>query len=202
MAGEHLIWFTTRFIMDRFRPGWRQRQARRKSPWHLLKLLLLFPLIGFSGYLLMQLMWQIHVIAYPAHAGRFAAFLHEHQNSTLSVARALILFPPFLPAIGIGALITNLLLWCIPPARRAFEAEAMIPPEADEYDYEPDDDEEMPPEGEGAAILSGIPPEPVADPEMKFREGSLKLLRITSKYLLPIGLGLALIGALIPFELQ
>ena len=48
-------------VMDRTRPGWRARQARRKSPWNLVGILVAFVIMGFAGYGLWLAAWQIHL---------------------------------------------------------------------------------------------------------------------------------------------
>jgi len=203
MVRHSLVAFVSQFLMDRLRPGWRERKERRRSPWHLLKLLIMFPLMGGAGYLLFHLVWLIHNVVYPEHAGRLGAFLAEHEDTAVIVSRGLMIFPLFLPSLGIGMLTTNLLLWCIPLARRAFEAEAIIPPEPEGDDDVSDWDFESAGESpESETGRSGAGPAPVLNREMTFRDGSLKLLRITLKYLIPIGCGLALIGAMMPFDLE
>lgn len=201
MIGHGLIAVVTERLMDRFRPGWRERKERRKSPWHLLKLLIMFPLMGGTGYLLFQFFWLLHTVVYPAHAGQLGALLAEHEDTTVIVARGLMIFPLFLPAIGVGMLLTNLLLWCIPWARRAFEAEAVIPPEMDDGCDDADGDGSSLEVVRELAAGSGDTQASIMDPEMAFRSGTLVLLRFTLKYLVPLGCGLALVGALIRFDL-
>jgi hypothetical protein len=202
MIGHGFIAVFTERLMDRLRPGWRERKERRKSPWHLLKLLIMFPLVGGTGYVLFRIFWLLHIAVYDDHAGKLQAFLGEHQDTTVIIARGLMIFPLILPAIGIGLVLTNLLLWCIPWARQAFEAEAVIPPDTDNACDDADDD------GPSPEVMRKLPggaadaqQTPVIDPEMAFRSSTLTLLRFTLKYLVPLGCGLALVGALLRIEL-
>lgn len=151
--------------MDRLRPGWRERAARRRTLWHVPKVLLIFFLIGVSTYGLFRLAWQAHLLFYPAHAGHLKLFLNQEGGRAL-VAILLMILPPLAPAAGLSMLATNLVFGCLPPARRAFEREA------------------------GRTR------------EMTFRGATADLARITFRWLVPIGLGLALIGALVPVPIR
>lgn len=102
----------------------RQRAARRKSPWNLV--LILLGLGGIAGtlYVLVQLMWRVHTLFYPAHVGRFHEFWGNGIGAGAFVSSFLLVVPLFFAAIPIGMLLTNLVAWLIPPARRAFAREA------------------------------------------------------------------------------
>jgi hypothetical protein len=146
--------------MDRVRPGWRERVSRRKSLWHLPKILLTFLLLGILWFALFQAMWDVHVFFYPQHNGHLHQFWNEGIGFRAFASSFILLMPLLFPSIGLSMLITNLILWCIPPARRTFEREA-------------------------GKIK-----------QMSFRGANKGLVRITFRYLLPIGLGLSLVGAL------
>ena len=47
----------------------RGRARRRKSPWNLLLMLLSVGSLVAITYTAFMLMWQIHVVIYPEHAG-------------------------------------------------------------------------------------------------------------------------------------
>ena len=153
-------------VMNRLRPGWRKRAGRRRSIWHLPKVLLTFILLGVLGFALFKAMWDVHVFFYPHHNGHLHEFWNEGVGFRAFASSFMLLMPLFLPSIGLSMLITNLIFWCIPPARRTFEREA-------------------------GRIE-----------EMTFRGANKGLLRITLRYLLPIGLGLSLVGALTLTTLQ
>jgi hypothetical protein len=154
-------------FMDRARPGWRERKERRKTLWHLPKLAVLFALIGCIGSAMFFGMWQVHVGLHPEHAGQLREFLPKGVAGRPLFASLLMSVPLFLPAVGIAIVLTNLVFWCIAPARRAFEREAIGDP------------------------AQGDEPER----EMMFRVATRGSLRITAVYLLPIGIGLSLLGA-------
>lgn len=101
--------------MDKLRPGWRVRQSKKKSLWHLLKLLIMFSAfvilfsLFFNGYKTLQ----------------FEMFSTENLNGNSGMG----LLPLIIPAFGLGAIIANLVLHSIPAARASFEREANGDPE-------------------------------------------------------------------------
>ena len=143
------------WCMDALRPGWRERQQRRKTPWHLAKILLMFALLGALWLAAFRLMWRVHLFLHPEHAGHLDAFWRKGIGGQAFVASALLVLPLFLPALGISMTLTNLLLWCIAPARLAFAREAIGEPERDEG----------------------------PEPEMTFDASTLALARLTAMYL-------------------
>lgn len=147
--------------MDRLRPGWRRRAARRRTLWHFPKLLLILGLMGVLWYALFRLVWQGHVLVYPGHAGLLKPYLNQ-GGGRATAAILLMILPLMAPAAGLSMIATNLFFWCVPPARRAFQREAG------------------------------------RKREMTFRGATGDLAKITFRWLVPIGLGLAVIGALIP----
>jgi hypothetical protein len=110
--------------LDRLRPGWRERQAKRKSPWN--------PACAFVGlsislpawYWLFQAAWRLHVAFYPAHAGLRSEFWGEGISGQAFASSFVMPMPLAVPAITFGFLSGNLVFWLIPPARRAMEREA------------------------------------------------------------------------------
>ena len=114
----------TEDALDRLRPGWRERRAKRKSPWNLLCVLLGFALALLAWYYLFQAAWWLHVERYPAHAGLKREFWRAGISVRAFISSFLLLMPLAVPAIVGGLLSANLLVWLIPPARRAMEHEA------------------------------------------------------------------------------
>jgi len=103
-----------------------QRAQRRKSPWNLI----LVPLFVF-GMLLsyaiqVGILWGIHILIYPTHAGKLSEVFRTQTNvSFLEILPYLLFIVPILfSSLVLGLMIANLLAWCIPPARRVFDAEA------------------------------------------------------------------------------
>jgi hypothetical protein len=111
-------------VMDAARPGWRERRARRKSPWNLVGMLVALPVMGLAWYGLWLFAWQLHLLFYPAHAGHVREFWRAGISGRALISSFLMLMPLFVPAIAVGLLLSNCLMWLIPPARRAMEAEA------------------------------------------------------------------------------
>ena len=95
---------------------------RRKSLWNLL----LLPL-GFAGWLwtwygLFLLVWQFHVTLFPNHNLR--DFWKEGIRTRAFVPSFLMVFGVMPGALGAGLMAANRLVWLIPQARRALDAEA------------------------------------------------------------------------------
>lgn len=111
-------------IMGALRPGWRERKARRKSLWHLPKIILMFALSAGLWFLLFRLMWLVHLVFHPEHAGHLGEFWRKGIGLQPFLASALLTLPLFLPALGLAMVLTNLLFSRIVPARQVFEREA------------------------------------------------------------------------------
>jgi hypothetical protein len=150
----------TETILDKLGPGWRERTTRRRSLWHIPKVLLIFILFVSLWFALFRLMWLVHLIIYPEHSGHLHDFWGKAITAQSFTSSFLLLIPLFLPATGLSLIFTNLVFWCIPPARIQFEKE-----------------------GEGIE-------------EMTFRRATKGLFRITIRWLIPIGFGLSMLGAL------
>ena len=92
----------------------RERAARRKSPWNLL--LLAFAVVAIAGF------WIGTALLFREYRQSLVppeAFL----TSGTRFGNILMYVPPLFPSIGIGMITANLLIWCIPPARRALDHE-------------------------------------------------------------------------------
>lgn len=111
-------------VLDKLRPGWRERQAKRKSPWNLACVLVGFGIALFAWYLLFQAAWRLHVEFYPAHAALKGEFWGKGISVRAFASSFLMLMPLGVPAMTIGLLSANLIFWLIPPARRTMEREA------------------------------------------------------------------------------
>jgi len=110
--------------LDRLRPGWRERQAKRKSPWNPA-----CAVVGLSNsllawYWLFQAAWQLHVAYYPAHAGLSGEFWGAGISGRAFASSFVMLMPLAGPAMTLGFLSGNLVFWLIPPARQSMEREA------------------------------------------------------------------------------
>jgi len=93
-----------------------RRSRRRKSPWNLLLPLFAIPLwLGFTS-LLVSLAVIIRNSFHPEHSGPPLA-------DTSGLAVALMLFPFLVASIFVAFLVTNFIVYQIPPARRAMDKE-------------------------------------------------------------------------------
>ena len=146
--------------LDKYRPGWRERRKRRKSLWHLPRILISFLLLSLIWYWLFIGMWEVHLLKYPEHEGHLRDFWKEDVTFKSFISSFLLVMPLSLPAIGASFVATNYLFWLIPSAKRAFESEA------------------------------------AGDEEMTFSGATSGLIKLSIWYLVPIGFGLSLIGAL------
>ena len=114
----------TEAALDKLRPGWRERRARRKSPWNLLCVVLGFGFALPAWYFLFQAVWWLHVKSYPAHAALQKEFWSHGISARAFVSSFLLLMPLAVPAFVGGFISANFIVWLIPSARRAMEAEA------------------------------------------------------------------------------
>jgi hypothetical protein len=69
-------------------------------------------------------MWFIHTIYYPEHINRLKEFWVEGISITSFISSFLLLMPLFFAAISLSAIISNYLVWIIPPLRKIFSKEA------------------------------------------------------------------------------
>ncbi len=112
----------------------RERAKRRKSPWNLILIpLVIFGImIFFAGQFI--LLWQVHVWAFPEHAGKFRDFWGKNISVSAFVSSFLMGIFPLFASLPLGMLLANCIAWCLPPARRAFEQEAKDIPRASFYE--------------------------------------------------------------------
>jgi hypothetical protein len=111
-------------VADKLRPGWRQRQARRKSPWNLACVLVGFGLAAVFWYALFQAAWGWHVQLYPEHSALKKEFWGRGISLRAFIPSFLLLMPLVVPALTAGFLSANCLVWLVPAARRTMETEA------------------------------------------------------------------------------
>jgi hypothetical protein len=110
--------------LDTLRPGWRERRAKRKSAWNLLGALLIILGLGFFWYGLWLGAWRVHIIFYPAQTAHLKQFWQSGLSASAFISSFLLVMPLIVPAIVLACLASNFLIWLIPPARRAMNAEA------------------------------------------------------------------------------
>ncbi len=115
--------------MDKWRPGWRERAAKRKSPWNFAEFVLGFALIPVFWYYLFQVAWLLHLHFYPGHAGHKGEFWAAGISTGAFVSSLLMTLPLFCPAMVAAFLLSNIVMWFIRPARRVMDREAAGDPE-------------------------------------------------------------------------
>ena len=116
---------TLRNIADELAtPGyWNRARARRassKTVWDLIFLPIGFAAVGGYWYGFTRIFLWLHLLFYPADAARLAVI----SGGPMSVAQALIFLTPMFPSIPLGFMTSNVLMWLVPPARRASERKA------------------------------------------------------------------------------
>jgi hypothetical protein len=100
----------------------RTRSSRRKSKWNLLLPVVIFPLWLGIWWVAVELGCGAHIL----FSGKSAPPVGEWMRvlgSGMSFPHVLIVFSPFVPALAAGMVIGNYLIYLIPAARRAMDAE-------------------------------------------------------------------------------
>jgi len=98
-----------------------KRAARRKSPWNLLDLLVGLACMGLVWWAFVHAVWIARNIVIPQHSLPFAAVLYSQRTG---LAPIVCFVAPLFAAIPVGLLLSNCIVWRIPPYRRAIEPEA------------------------------------------------------------------------------
>jgi hypothetical protein len=101
----------------------RHRSSRRKSAWNLLLPVVIVPLWLLLWWAAIELVWLGHLALIDAHNPGLAESWMKGIGSAMSLAKFLIIFPLLIPTM-IGAMVVgNFLIYLIPPARAAMDAE-------------------------------------------------------------------------------
>jgi hypothetical protein len=98
-----------------------QRAARRKSPWNLLDLLFGLPCMGAAWWAFVHGIWAVRNLVMPQHAVSFSTVLHARATGLVPI---IFFVAPLFAAIPVGLFLSNCIVWCIPPYRRASQREA------------------------------------------------------------------------------
>ncbi|HEV3148988.1 MAG TPA: hypothetical protein VGZ24_10105 [Chthoniobacterales bacterium] len=98
-----------------------QRAARRKSPWNLLDVPVGLTCIALVGGASLHIVWAARNAVLPKHAEPLLALL---QSESYPIAPIVLIMGILFLCIPIGMLISNVIVWSIPPYRRAIEPEA------------------------------------------------------------------------------
>src|SRR5260370_19191153 len=110
--------------MDRWRPGWRERAAKRKSPWNFAEFVLGFALTPVFWYYLFQVAWLLHLYFYPGHVGHKGEFWASGISTPAFVMSLLMTRPLFCPAMVAAFLLSTIVIGFIRPARCVMDREA------------------------------------------------------------------------------
>lgn len=102
---------TRRPFIDRAR----ERATRRKSRWNIVLFALAWPLFVGVWFLLIQFTLCVQQFIAPDKV--FNATMSDPGETLMTV-------PLLFPAFPIGMMAANCVMWCIPPARRAFANES------------------------------------------------------------------------------
>lgn len=100
--------------IDEYASGAFQRAKRRKSSWNIALFVLKWPCIFF------WCIFFVKLVLWIPHQGA----LTFQEAAKHDVPMIFIVIPMFFLSIPLGMLMVNFLMFCVPPARKAFEAEA------------------------------------------------------------------------------
>jgi hypothetical protein len=109
----------------------RIRARRRKSPWNLLLPVFVIPIWLALWWVANRLVWQAHLLFYPSHAASHSLLSRSGLPLRIFIPIFLMFIPTFLPTMVWSMVISNALLWLIPPVRRIFDREAVDYPGTD-----------------------------------------------------------------------
>src|SRR2546430_10989294 len=100
-----------------------ERAARRKSPWNLILVPACFGTAILIGFGLFGIIWKYHTTLYPNH--ELKDFWRSGNHGRPELLSFLMVTPLCPGSLLLGFYLGNILVWFIPPARRAFESEAI-----------------------------------------------------------------------------
>ena len=98
-----------------------QRAARRKSRWNLLDLPVGFSCMAGVGWVLLRAVWAARNAIIPQHIMPLSAVFQSQQYP---IGHIIFLVGALFTCVPVGMLISNFIVWSIPPYRRATEPEA------------------------------------------------------------------------------
>jgi hypothetical protein len=101
----------------------RHRSSRRKSAWNLLLPIVIVPLWLLLWWVAVELVWLVHVaVMHTPTTGAFESWM-KGMGSAMSLTGFLMIFPLMIPTMIGAMVIGNLLIYLIPAARAAMDAE-------------------------------------------------------------------------------
>jgi hypothetical protein len=98
----------------------RERSRSAKTIWDLVFLPAGFGAIGLIWFMFFKSFLWLHVLVYPTDLARLKTLM----GGSMTLGQALIGLVPLFSAIPLGLMAGNVLMWLVPPARRASEKKA------------------------------------------------------------------------------
>jgi hypothetical protein len=101
----------------------RHRSSRRKSVWNLLLPIVIVPLWLLLWWVAVELVWLVHVaVMHTPATGAFESWM-KGMGFAMSLTEFLMIFPLMIPTMIGAMVIGNFLIYLIPAARAAMDAE-------------------------------------------------------------------------------
>jgi hypothetical protein len=100
----------------------RVRSSRRKSRWNLLLPIVIFPLWLAFWWVAVELGCAVHLL-FAGKSIPAVGDLMKVLGSGMSLGHGLILFSPTIPTMVVAMVLGNYLVYLVPPARQAMNAE-------------------------------------------------------------------------------
>jgi hypothetical protein len=105
-------------LMDKLRPGWRERAAVQRTWWKPIeRLLVLAVTLALYSTFARYAVWGLHVVIHPEDTGRLAQVLAGPPRFVPLVG----LFGGFVPFLCLSGIVVNSVVCLIPPLRRVSE---------------------------------------------------------------------------------
>jgi hypothetical protein len=107
------------------KPGYvqlaQERAQQHKNRWTILVMLLFLAAVPSFWYLQFRGMWFVHTIFYPEHTGRISEFWNRNIAIQSFISSFMLTIPLCVGSIPLAGITANLIVWCIPPARRTMD---------------------------------------------------------------------------------
>ncbi|MBO9560712.1 MAG: hypothetical protein J7515_19280 [Caulobacter sp.] len=105
-------------LMDKVRPGWRERREAQKSWWKPIETLLVIGLCLASYFWFCRhVVWGLHEVLHPEDAGRFT----QAMAGPAQVLPIIVILVAILPFFSLAGMVVNTIVYFIPPLRRVSE---------------------------------------------------------------------------------
>ncbi|WP_029916700.1 hypothetical protein [Caulobacter sp. UNC358MFTsu5.1] len=105
-------------LMDKLRPGWRERRDAQRSWWKPIEVLLVLGLCLVSYvWFCRHLVWGLHVVFHREDAGRLA----QVMAGPVQALPLIVLLVAVFPFLCLAGVVVNTIVYFIPPLRRVSE---------------------------------------------------------------------------------